>query len=51
MEFEVGAIFPGKVTGVTRFGAFVMLAPEKSGLVHISEIAGTYQKGARRRGR
>ena len=42
MDFEVGAILTGKVTGITKFGAFVTVAPGKSGLVHISEIANTY---------
>ena len=42
MELKVGDILTGKVTGITKFGAFVALAPGKSGLVHISEIAGTY---------
>lgn len=42
MEFEVGSILTGKVTGITKFGAFVALAPGKSGLVHISEIANTF---------
>ena len=42
MDFEVGAILTGKITGITKFGAFVMIAPGKSGLVHISEIASTY---------
>ena len=42
MDFEVGAILSGKVTGITKFGAFVTIAPGKSGLVHISEIAGKY---------
>lgn len=42
MELEVGTILTGKVTGITKFGAFVALAPGKSGLVHISEIANTY---------
>jgi len=47
MDFEVGAIFAGKVTGITKFGAFVSLAPGKSGLVHISEIASTYVSDVR----
>lgn len=38
----VGDIFEGKVTGITKFGAFVALPDGKSGLVHISEIANTY---------
>lgn len=42
MEFIVGNIYEGKVTGITGFGAFVQLAPGKSGMVHISEIANTY---------
>ena len=42
MELEVGAIVTGKVTGITKFGAFVLVAPGRSGLVHISEIANTY---------
>jgi len=42
MDFEVGAILAGKVTGITKFGAFVTVAPGKSGLVHISEIASSY---------
>ena len=42
MDLEVGAIVAGKITGITKFGAFVTIAPGKSGLVHISEIASTY---------
>jgi len=42
MEFGVGAVLEGKVTGITKFGAFVSLPGGKSGLVHISEIAYTY---------
>lgn len=42
MEFTVGNIYEGKVTGITSFGAFVQLAPGKSGMVHISEIANSY---------
>lgn len=42
MQPEVGAVLEGKVSGVTKFGAFVTLPSGKSGLVHISEIANTY---------
>ena len=42
MEFGVGSIVEGKVTGITKFGAFVALPEGKSGLVHISEIAYSY---------
>ena len=42
MEFGVGSVVEGKVTGITKFGAFVSLPGGKSGLVHISEIAYSY---------
>lgn len=42
MELEVGSIQEGKVTSITKFGAFVALPGRKSGLVHISEIAHSY---------
>ena len=42
MAVEVGSILEGKVTGITKFGAFVSLEAGKSGLVHISEIANSY---------
>ena len=38
-EAEVGAIYTGKVTRITDFGAFVEVLPGKEGLVHISELA------------
>ena len=34
MEFGVGSIVEGKVTGITKFGAFVSLPGGRSGLVH-----------------
>lgn len=42
MEFGVGSVLDGKVTGITKFGAFVALPGGRSGLVHISEIAYSY---------
>ena len=42
MEVEVGSIVEGKVTGITKFGAFVRLPDGSSGLVHISEIANAF---------
>ena len=42
MQPEVGAVLEGKVSGITKFGAFVNLPGGKSGLVHISEIANTF---------
>ena len=44
MELQVGSILEGKVTSITKFGAFVSLDNGKSGLVHISEIADRYIK-------
>ncbi|MGQ9780259.1 MAG: S1 RNA-binding domain-containing protein [Bacillota bacterium] len=42
MALEVGQIVEGRVTGITKFGAFVELANGQTGLVHISEIADEY---------
>lgn len=42
MQLEVGEVFEGKVTGITKFGAFVAMPDGRNGLVHISEIANTY---------
>ena len=47
MQLEVGSVLEGKVTGITKFGAFVTLPDGKSGLVHISEIANTYVSDVR----
>ena len=42
MEFTVGAIFDGKVKTITNFGAFIALPENKTGMVHISEVANTF---------
>ena len=42
MELTVGAILEGKVKRITNFGAFIALPENKTGLVHISEVANTY---------
>ena len=42
MELTVGAILEGKVKSITNFGAFVALPENKTGLVHISEVANTF---------
>ncbi len=42
MNLEVGMIVEGKVTGITKFGAFVDLENGKTGMVHISEVAPTF---------
>ena len=42
MAIEVGTILEGKVSGITKFGAFVDLEEGKTGMVHISEVAPTF---------
>lgn len=42
MQLEVGKIYDGKVTGITKFGAFVELCEGTVGMVHISEVSPTY---------
>lgn len=42
MSIEVGMILEGKVSGITKFGAFVDLPESKTGMVHISEVAPTF---------
>lgn len=42
MEFKVGENYDGKVKTITGFGAFVTLPGNRTGLVHISEVAYTY---------
>ncbi len=44
MAIEVGSHVSGKVTGITNFGAFIDLGDNKTGLVHISEIADHFVK-------
>jgi len=42
MQVEEGTILTGKVTGLTKFGAFVDLEGGSTGMVHISEVSNTY---------
>ena len=42
MQLEVGKIYEGKVTGITKFGAFVEIEKNVTGMVHISEVANSY---------
>ncbi len=44
MEFEVGQITEGKVSGITKFGVFVALEGGKTGMVHISEVSKDFVK-------
>ena len=42
MELTVGAIVEGKVKSITKFGAFISLPENQTGMVHISEITHAY---------
>ena len=42
MQLKVGEIVEGTVKSLTKFGAFVTLDANTTGLVHISEVAHTY---------
>lgn len=42
MEFTVGSLLDGKVKSITKFGAFVSLPDNCTGMVHISEVSNTY---------
>ena len=42
MQLQVGEILDGKVTGVKKFGAFVLLPGGTTGMVHISEVSNQY---------
>ena len=47
MQIKIGDIVEGKVTGITKYGAFVSLSGDANGLtgmVHISEISGGFVK-------
>ena len=44
MLVEVGKIVEGRISGITKFGAFVQLPEGKTGLIHISEVAEEYVK-------
>ncbi|MCY0887853.1 MAG: S1 domain-containing RNA-binding protein [Alicyclobacillaceae bacterium] len=47
MSIEVGSKLSGKITGITNFGAFVLLPGGETGLVHISEVSNSYVKEIR----
>ena len=48
MEFTVGALLEGKVKSITKFGAFITLPENRTGMVHISEVANTYVSDIKR---
>ncbi|MDO9100294.1 MAG: polyribonucleotide nucleotidyltransferase [Caldisericota bacterium] len=46
-DIVVGKVYTGKVTEIRDFGAFVEIAPGKSGLLHVSQVSDTYVKDVR----
>ena len=42
MELTIGAVLEGKVKSIANFGAFISLPENKTGLVHISEVANAF---------
>lgn len=44
MDYQIGTIIDGTVTGIQPYGAFVSLDKETQGLIHVSEIQSGYTK-------
>lgn len=42
MSINIGSVVEGRITGISKFGAFVELPDGRVGLVHISEVADAY---------
>ncbi len=42
MQPQVGDFVEGKITGITKFGVFVDIGDNQTGMVHISEVARTF---------
>ena len=42
MQIDIGSVYDGIVTGLTKFGAFVKLEDGTTGMVHISEVSNEY---------
>ena len=42
MGIEIGTIVEGKVSGISKFGAFVDLPDNTTGMIHISEVSQSY---------
>ena len=43
-QVEPGEVYKGKVSRIENFGAFVDILPNKSGLVHVSQLSSGYVK-------
>lgn len=44
MEYQIGEIVSGEVTGIQSYGAFMKLSNGEQGLIHISEISTYFVK-------
>ena len=38
MDYRIGMVLTGRVTGIQPYGAFVLLDDNTQGLIHISEL-------------
>ena len=47
MQYQVGQIVTGVVTGIQPYGAFVYIDEQHSGLIHISEISEDFVRDVR----
>ncbi|KRM87767.1 CvfD/Ygs/GSP13 family RNA-binding post-transcriptional regulator [Lacticaseibacillus thailandensis] len=45
MDYRIGDIVTGKVTGIQAYGVFIALDPHTQGLIHISECRHGFVKG------
>lgn len=41
-KYEINSIIKGRVTGIEKYGIFISIDEEYSGLIHISEVASAY---------
>ena len=41
-EYKTGSVIKGQVTGIEKYGAFVNIDSEYTGLIHISEISNDF---------
>lgn len=44
MNYKIGDIVEGEITGIQPYGAFVLLEDKEQGLIHVSEIQSGYTK-------
>ncbi|ALS01614.1 general stress protein [Enterococcus silesiacus] len=44
MEYKIGMILNGTITGLQPYGAFVSLSDTTQGLIHVSEVQAGYTK-------